>query len=107
MASTAGLAALPINLIKSKMNLQSIVDYVQAGIDESLRKFFGGLVASMLLAGADYSYHHFSGSFLHLLSSNAYWLIGIPGLVAFWHWIKTNAEPAQTFPDGTVDTTVA
>lgn len=82
----------------------SLVDYLQAGLDESLTKFVKGLFASMLMAGGLYIFHHITAQTLTILTTVLSMGIGTPALIALWHWVKTTAEPVAptVAPDGSV-----
>jgi hypothetical protein len=83
------------------MNFTSLVNYLQAGLDESLAKFVKGVIASMLVAGIGYATRHIiHASQIALIAS----LIGgsaTSAVVSFFHWLKTTASDTSTVaPDG-------
>lgn len=72
-----------------------LVNYVQAGLDESILKFFWGLVATVAWAAISFTYHHLTGNavgFLVLVYGYVHATSPVIALASFYHWAKTTAE---------------
>lgn len=75
--------------------VNSIVKYVQAGLDESLVSFVKGVFASAVVAGVGYAIKHYTST-PNLNEVVAYFVTAVPGALAFWKWATTTSGSTTT-----------
>ncbi len=87
----------------------NIINYIQAGLDESLAQFVKGVFASIIVAAVMYTYHHVTKQTLNTVTGVSAMGLGTPALLNIWKWALTTSSSSvstSTTPTTTTSTLV-